>query len=144
MQLAAGVAVMAAALVSLASPELGSLGLSLEKGASFRQLLLSELVWKGVGTKFPCLFRGCAVPRGRGQRVHRQQPPGNVQKILHSLQTNHDTGTPKEQKFAPTPFTPIPLKKTSQIAATSLSETRKQNEKFIPPITCTFNFWRRC
>ena len=53
---------MGSSLISLVSPELGSLGLSLEKGASLGKFQ-TELVVEGVGAKFPFFLGFLQFPR---------------------------------------------------------------------------------
>ena len=89
---------MGSSLVSLLSPELGSLGLSLEKGA-WPGKFLTELVQTGSERNFFFLIFGfLQFPHSRRLRDNRQQLSGNVQKTLKSLEKNKKKQRCKKQR----------------------------------------------
>ena len=72
--------VVGSSLVSLASPELGSLGLSLEK--EHRSKVSDGVGVDGGRSEIPFFFAGfCGFPMAE-DRDNRQQLPGNVQRTL--------------------------------------------------------------
>ena len=88
--------IMGSSLVSLVSLELGSLGLSLEKGASLGKFL-TGLVQTGSERNY--LFFGfLQFPCSRRLRDNRQQLPGNVPKTLKSFDMNKKKGKRKRNK----------------------------------------------
>ena len=90
--------VTGSSLIPLVSAELGSLGLSLEKGAWLGKFLDGVGV-DGVGAEIPFFAVFCSFPRGRRLRDNRQQLPGNVQKTLTFLETkNNKTNAKNEEK----------------------------------------------
>ena len=85
---------MGSSLVSLVSPELGSLGLSLEKGASLRKFLAGDR----VGAKFPFFAGFLQFPHSRRLRDNRQQLPGNMQKTHQDAKTKKNKEKNKPRK----------------------------------------------
>ena len=126
--------VLGSSLVSLVSPELGSLGLSLEKEHR------SESFWRGWcrrgRSEIPFFGGGgggvLQFPRSRRLRDNRQQLPRNVHKTLKPLETNKKKWRCENKNKTKKNKQRKNNKNTKHKQNPNTTEKRKRKRKFTP------------